>query len=641
MTGAATFSMEPALVSLAWLPWQLAFVRATLRSQSHWVLAAIGLGGVSALCVVGGHLPYLPVAVVVCGLYATMELGWLAWHSGLRTAAVRGARLFLAAAVVAGLAAAQLLPTLELAGRSVRAGAFQSAQAADPFPIPPIQLLLGLVNSLPTRFGFTAHSFMGVAAVGLAVVPCIDRRYWRRALALWVVGSVVTLLALGTSTPVFGWYLHVQGSSIRIPEHFLSATALSLALLSALGADALCRARRTLLALLAVLLTTAVPLILMAAAPADLLAKAPRLSAALALTRSHTLWVAAIGSLFLLPGPWCRRWLRPAAVLVAAGLIAYELHGSMQLKMAIPATRPNALKTPIGAATFVRTHGGMARIVTPISPSRAVRAGEIPVRLGMLENLQAVSDYEPLVDRRFAELMWTLSSSFLAGPANAHLGPWMNEVTEQALPLLRFLGVGFIMVAPNGGAHVRLPGPIYSDTDAAVYAVSDPLPRAYVAKDIRSASTPEQARTTVLADLSWVLDRGAIVEDGKFLGAGSDGSIVVRRYDAEVVELEADLSRPGLVVLEDQYDPFWRASVDGVQVPIVRTNYVFRGVPTEAGRHTIRFSYHPSLIYAGAAVSLLTLLVLLTASILWLRHRLTQWRTSVVARAIPGHREPR
>jgi hypothetical protein len=611
VAGVATFTMEPALVSVAWLPWQLAFTRAALRADSHWALPAVGLGLVSALCIVGGHLPYLAVAAVVCGLYAALHLGWVVWRFGLWSAVARGGRLLLAAAVAVGLAAVQLLPTLELARRSVWEGLPPTPGAE------PEEVLTGLVNSLPTYFGFANRFFVGVAPLGLAVLPLMDRRRWRAALALWGIGVLVTILALGTHTPVFGWYFHLQ-PSLRIPRRFIAATALSVALLAALGADALCRARCA-VALLGVAIMTALPLALIAAVPTGLLASDPRLSAALASTRNHTLWLAGIGSVFLLPWGWCRRRVRPAVILAGAGLLAYELYGATELKMAIPAARPDALKIPVEAVAFIRRQGELARVVTPIS-----RQGKrIPVRVGMLENLQAVSDNEPLVDRRFAALIWSLSS-FGVGLGNADLGPYMDEVTQSTLPLLRFLGVGFVMVPRNGGVPVRLAGPTYSDAEAEVYRVPDPLPRAYVAKDVRVVSTPEQAQAVVLGSTSWVLQGGAVVEDGGFVGQGGDGSVDVRRYDAEEVELVATLTKPGLVVLQDRYDPYWRASVDGVEVPILRTNYVFRGIAAGAGLHTIHFWYHPSLIYVGAGLSLFTVFALLSATILWLRRGLTR-----------------
>jgi hypothetical protein len=202
----------------------------------------------------------------------------------------------------------------------------------------------------------------------------------------------------------------------------------------------------------------------------------------------------------------------------------------------------------------------------------------------------------------------------------------MDEVAETKLPLLRFLGVGFIMVPHNGAVRVPLPR-IYSDAEADVYALADPLPRAYVAKDVRAASTSEQARSLVLGDTSWILRRGAVVEDPDFQVKGGEGSVSILRYEAEEVVLEADLSRPGLVVLQDEYDPYWRAQIDGINAPILRVNYAFRGVAVGAGTHTIRFWYHPFLVYAGAAVSMLTILALAGGAMVRLRGA---WRVGFV-----------
>jgi uncharacterized membrane protein YfhO len=49
--------------------------------------------------------------------------------------------------------------------------------------------------------------------------------------------------------------------------------------------------------------------------------------------------------------------------------------------------------------------------------------------------------------------------------------------------------------------------------------------------------------------------------------------------------------------------------VDGVETPIFRTNYLFRGVVVPSGQHVVRFAYLPSSALAGAAVSSLALIV--------------------------------
>jgi uncharacterized membrane protein YfhO len=76
------------------------------------------------------------------------------------------------------------------------------------------------------------------------------------------------------------------------------------------------------------------------------------------------------------------------------------------------------------------------------------------------------------------------------------------------------------------------------------------------------------------------------------------------------------------------YYPGWRAYVDGVETPILRTNYLFRGVVVPGGRHVVRFAYLPSSVIAGAAVSALALLA---AAVLLYRSRPSAVRPAALA----------
>jgi hypothetical protein len=63
------------------------------------------------------------------------------------------------------------------------------------------------------------------------------------------------------------------------------------------------------------------------------------------------------------------------------------------------------------------------------------------------------------------------------------------------------------------------------------------------------------------------------------------------------------------------YDRGWHAYVDETETPIIRTNYVLRGLILPAGKHTIRFTFHPASFYTGqtlqgvAGFALLVLLI--------------------------------
>jgi hypothetical protein len=93
---------------------------------------------------------------------------------------------------------------------------------------------------------------------------------------------------------------------------------------------------------------------------------------------------------------------------------------------------------------------------------------------------------------------------------------------------------------------------------------------------------------------------------------GTAATIV--RDDAQVVEIDATLAAPGLVVLADTYYPGWTATVDGAPAPILPTNHLFRGVPAPAGTHRIRFAYRPRSLVLGGALSLLGAIALAVAA---------------------------
>ena len=83
----------------------------------------------------------------------------------------------------------------------------------------------------------------------------------------------------------------------------------------------------------------------------------------------------------------------------------------------------------------------------------------------------------------------------------------------------------------------------------------------------------------------------------------------ITRYEHVRVEIVANLSRPGILVLNDAWHANWRARVNGQPHHIGVVNEAFRGLALPAGRHVIEMSYAPRTLLAAKILTALGLLI--------------------------------
>lgn len=93
----------------------------------------------------------------------------------------------------------------------------------------------------------------------------------------------------------------------------------------------------------------------------------------------------------------------------------------------------------------------------------------------------------------------------------------------------------------------------------------------------------------------------------------SAATIQLIRHDNEEMLYRSHAAANGFAVFSEIfYDRGWKAYIDGKEVPIIRTNYVLRGLNVPAGQHEIRFAFKPAAYYTGETVSLaVNILILL------------------------------
>ncbi|MGV3503319.1 MAG: YfhO family protein [Adhaeribacter sp.] len=93
----------------------------------------------------------------------------------------------------------------------------------------------------------------------------------------------------------------------------------------------------------------------------------------------------------------------------------------------------------------------------------------------------------------------------------------------------------------------------------------------------------------------------------------ADGSqIRLTSYAPNNLKYEANAAADGFVVFSEIfYQDGWQAYLDGKPVDHIRVNYILRGMPLPAGKHSIEFTFDPREYHLGNTVTLISSLLML------------------------------
>ncbi|MGE5141002.1 MAG: YfhO family protein, partial [Rudaea sp.] len=218
------------LETAAWLPLALLFVRmaSTGRRQVPWLLAAGLTLGVAALA---GHPQTFVFVLAACVLYQ-VYLDWSAEAARSTAALLRRSapRVLLMVAVALGLAAVQLIPSIEYQRLSTReALSFQQAAAG----LPTLDLLQFIFPGFTSAFA--SPLYIGILPLWLALLALARRERERAFWGLTALGAL--LLSFGFYVFAFAWvYLLLPGAGLfRQQERLAFIVSFALALLAGFG----------------------------------------------------------------------------------------------------------------------------------------------------------------------------------------------------------------------------------------------------------------------------------------------------------------------------------------------------------------------------------------------------------------------
>ncbi|HEY8484890.1 MAG TPA: YfhO family protein [Longimicrobiales bacterium] len=569
---------------------------------------------------------YLLLAGLAWGIFALVHFRLIRQPAALARRVAMGV-----GAVAFGFAVASVnfLPFQGYVAESPRAGE-RGYEYATSWSMPPAEIT-GL--AVPEHAGILQYyhgenpiklhtEYVGALVLALFLLGLVysrKNRYWWFFL---VLGIITLTISFGGHTPIYRLYYELLPGTkkFRAPSISLFLLSLSLVAMAALTLERLAALRQERAEgartaghrastapdplspaswLLGGFVLASVLVIGIASASS---APAPELKAHFigGATRFAIFAVMTAGVLWL--------WLRDRVpTLAAAGLLTLVSLADLWVidqKFFETVESPEVMFAPDDVVQFLQAQPQPARTwVLPFPPGAVYRG--TPGNYLMLFDLEQAGGEHGNMLRTYAEYVGAGTRTYI---------DWHNFLQDP-----RFLHAANIRYIVSG---VPLDAPFFKEVhrgSAFVYENTNALPRAYLVPEAIPTDKPDGALEIMRGD-AFDPSRMAVV-NGRvepLPDTPLEGSAEIVEHTPDRVVVRTRANRPALLVLADNYYEGWKATVDGQEVPVLRTNHTFRGVVVGEGEHTIRFEFQPSSLYTGLRIYLAGLALLAGYTVFWL-----------------------
>jgi hypothetical protein len=627
--GAITFALTPNLVAVgafghgsqmmtaAYLPLLILLLDRFVRRGSLLWLAAFAVA--AALQLLRGHVQIVFYTWLALGGYA-LFLAITAAREGRRDESVRALAGLAGGLLLAfGMSAFLYLPTHEYAALSVRGGGEGGGaglEYATSWSFHPLEILTFVI---PSMFGFGGQTYwghmpftdypnyMGILPLALALYGAAR---WPGKIRWYLVGMTVIALLMSFGKhfqPLYSLlYYHLPFfNKFRVPVMVLVLVQFAVAALAAFGVTKALEpsapsrsggrdpgapwVRAAILAALAGVAVTVLLHVLSDTLVGAALAGHPNLGASAA---RQALDMASLDAI-------------KSALLLGIGLIVVGFARRGRL------TRSAAAMILV-LVTVVDLWVIDRKIIDPQVGSPEDYAGyfkESP-EVTFLKSDPSLFRVYPLEwnDSRLAA--YGIASVMGYHPAKPKLYQALADTAGimSSLEMLQFLNVKYVLLDgklpdTTPGVTLRHDGPIK------VYEILGALPRAYIVHRLKLVRDDMVALATIRTK-GFAPAQEALWTDRDvpaLTAPAIPDSVQAIRYDFNEAEFLAVTAAPGLFVLSDEWDPDWKATVDGTPAAIRRVDYLMRGVILGPGVHRVRFAYVPHALEAGIRISTLSL----------------------------------
>jgi hypothetical protein len=421
--------------------------------------------------------------------------------------------------------------------------------------------------------------YVGVASLALVLIAVL----WNRKQSFfWLVSLGVTgvcILPTPIARLIYEWQLPLL--STLQPTRLLMVVCFSLAVLASLGADTILqfklRWRDMIISILIWFGMLAIPWLILLLNKAGYINLIPSESISITsrnLVLPTIIWVVALPSILLLR---LKRFSKLAGVILLAVITMDLLRFAWKFT---PFTERNLFFPVTPTITFLQQQPGPFRFMT--NDDRL-----LPANVSSYYGIESVAGYDPLSTRRYEQFIAAMERG--KPDISDPLG-FNRIVTPKRFesPLAPHLSASYLL------SLIDIPGrePVFQEGQTRVYTIDNALPRIYLVNRVTTVNDRQSAMNR-LYEPSFQPGKEAVVEGSipEQLTPGVIGEIKNLKLDLTQISLEVVCDGAMYLVINNQFDPWWRATINGKVAQILPTNFAFQGVYLPAGRHTINLSY--------------------------------------------------
>lgn len=223
-----------------------------------------------------------------------------------------------------------------------------------------------------------------------------------------------------------------------------------------------------------------------------------------------------------------------------------------------------------------------------------LRTAYLP-NLNLLDSVQMVNNFDPLVPGQYAALMEALETASLEGRD----------------ALLKRMSVGVVINNQRDALYGLRYTPLDGTMERWRFAGCSTI-------ILDEATALKMLSSAFISAGTVILQQGGTQKDELDCTPHIEARYGFDQYNPNLVGMIVQTDQAGYVILADTWYPGWQAWVDDRPVPILVADTTFRAVAVSAGGHVIRMVYRPLSFYLGVAISLASLV---TWAILMRRQR--------------------